>query len=140
VAGLLSSHPSAPYTVTKHAVVALSESLYYSLAERESKLKVSVLCTGWVKTSILKSGRNRPTELTVKPVKGSLRREDLEAYRRMEVALEAGMSVEELTEYVFQAIRAEQLYVLTHPEYTHQIEERFDNILEQKNPATGSWV
>lgn len=140
VAGLLSSHPSAPYTVTKHAVVALTESIYYSLAERDAKLKVSVLCPGWVKTSILKSNRNRPAELNVKPSRGSLRREDLEAYRRMEAALEAGMSIEELAEYTIEAIRAERLYVLTHPEHTLQIQERFENILEQKNPAKGSWV
>jgi NAD(P)-dependent dehydrogenase (short-subunit alcohol dehydrogenase family) len=140
VAGFLSSHPSAPYTVTKHAVVALTESMYYSLVERDAKLKVSVLCPGWVKTSILKSGRNRPAELNVKPSRGSLRREDLDAYRRMEAALEAGMSIEELADHVMEAIRAEQLFVLTHPEHIPQIQERFENILGQKNPAKGSWV
>ena len=140
VAGLLASHPSAPYTVTKHAVVALTESMYYSLVERDAKLKVSVLCPGWVKTSILKSGRNRPSELNVKPARGSLRREDLEAYRRMEAALEAGMSIEELADHTMQAVRTEQLYVLSHPKHTSQIQERFDNILGQKNPAKGSWV
>jgi len=140
VAGLLSSHPSSPYQVTKHAVVSLSESLYYALAERKSKLKVSVLCPGWVKTSILKSGRNRPAELTVTPVKGSMRREDLEAYRRMEAALEAGMSIEELADHVFRAIREEQFYVLSHPEHMAEIQERMENILQQKNPSPGSWV
>lgn len=138
VAGILSSHPSSPYTVTKHAVVALTESLYYSLAERNSKLKVSVLCPGWVKTSILKSGRNRPEEF--KQTRGSLRREDLEAYRRMEAALEAGMSVEELADNLFQAIREEQFYVLSHPEHMAEIRERMENILQQKNPTPGSWV
>ena len=140
VAGLLPSHPSAPYQVTKHAVVAISESLYYSLAERESKLKVSVVCPGWVKTSILKSVRNRPPELTVKTTKDSLRREDLNAYRRMEAAVEAGMPIQELAGYVFQAIEKEQLYVLTHPEHMAEIQERMDNILQQKNPLQGSWV
>jgi len=134
VAGLLPYYPSSPYQVTKHAVVALSENLYFSLAERDSNLKVSVLCPGWVKTSILKSGRNRPPELSVNPVKGSMRREDLEAYRRMEAALEAGMSIEDFAEHTFQAIQKEQLYVLSHPEYRNEIQERMDNILQQKNP------
>lgn len=140
VAGLLPNHPSAPYLVTKHAIVALSESLYYSLAERESKLKASVLCPGWVKTSILKSTRNRPPELTVKPLKGSLRREDIEAYRRMEAALEAGISIEEVAECVFRGIQNDQLYILTHPEHMTEIQERMDNILQQKNPERGSWI
>jgi len=50
VAGFLPDHPCAPYQVTKHAVVSLSENMYYSLAEQNSKVKVSVLCPGWVKT------------------------------------------------------------------------------------------
>jgi len=137
VAGLLPYYPSSPYQVTKHAVVALSENLYFSLAERDSKLKVSVLCPGWVKTSILKSGRNRPPELSVNPVKGAMRREDLEAFRRMEASLEAGMSIEDFAEHTFQAIQQEQLYVLSHPEYGNEIQERTNNILEQKNPQHG---
>jgi NAD(P)-dependent dehydrogenase (short-subunit alcohol dehydrogenase family) len=140
VAGLLSYHPSSPYHVTKHAVIAISESLYSSLTERKSKIKVSVICPGWVKTSILKSGRNRPAELTVKSTRASMRREDLDAYRRMEAALEAGMSMEELADRVFQAIQKDQLYVLTHPEHMSEIQERMDNIRQQKNPRQGSWV
>jgi NAD(P)-dependent dehydrogenase (short-subunit alcohol dehydrogenase family) len=60
IAGLLSYHPSASYQVTKHAAVALSEHLYHSLAERQAKIGVSVLCPGWVRTRILESARNRP--------------------------------------------------------------------------------
>ena len=140
VVGLLSNHPSAPYLVTKHAVVGLSESLYCSLAERQSKVKVSVVCPGWVKTSILKSVRNRPPELTGKLSRSSMRREDVEAYRRMEAALDTGMSIQELADYVFQAISNEQLYVLTHPEHTAEIRQRIENIIGQKNPRPGSWV
>jgi short-subunit dehydrogenase len=40
----VSFHGSAAYHATKHAVVALSEKLYYDLAAREAKIKVSVLC------------------------------------------------------------------------------------------------
>lgn len=140
VVGFLSNYPCAPYQVTKHAVVALSESLYYSLMERDSKVKVSVLCPGWVKTSILKSGRNRPTKLTAKSVRSSRRREDLQAFRRMEAALEAGMSIEELADITFKAIENEQLYILTHPEHMEQIQERIKNIVLQKNPPPGSWI
>lgn len=133
VAGLLSNHPSAPYQVTKHAVVGLSESLYHSLAERNSKVKVSVLCPGWVKTSILKSNRNRPSEFQPQ-TRVKIRREDIETYRKMEAELEEGMSIEDFTEYVFHAIREEQFYVLSHAEYTDEIRKRMDHILQQKNP------
>ena len=62
MAGLLPYHTSAPYMVTKHAVVALTESLHFSLIQRNAKLKTSVLCPGWVKTRIMESERNRPSE------------------------------------------------------------------------------
>ena len=58
-AGLIAYQPSAPYHVTKHAVVALSENLHRSLAEQKARVKVSVLCPGWVKTQIMSSARNR---------------------------------------------------------------------------------
>jgi len=136
VAGLLpdSVDTPAPYHVSKYAVVGLTESLYHSLAKRESKVKVSLLCPGWVKTSILKSGRNRPAELQNKP--GSLvnKQEAIESYRRMQEALEAGISIEEVADHVFKAIENEQLYVLTHPEYNPYIQKRMENILGQKNP------
>ena len=46
LAGLISSPGLGAYKVTKHAVVTLSETLYHELAERGSKVKVSVLCPG----------------------------------------------------------------------------------------------
>ena len=134
IAGLLPSHPSSPYQVTKHAIVGLTESLYYSLAERESKVKVSLLCPGWVKTSILKSERNRPPELQNKPGAISNKRAALDSFRKMQEALEAGISIQEFANHVFNAIQNEQFYVLTHPEHMPEIQERMDHILRQENP------
>lgn len=134
VTGLLPNYPSAPYQVTKHAVVGLTESLYHSLAKRDSKVKVSLLCPGWVKTSILKSERNRPADLQNKP--GSLvnKREAVESFRKMQEALEAGISIQECTDITFKAIQDEQFYVLTHPEYNLYIQARMEHILQQTNP------
>lgn len=134
VAGLLSGYPSAPYQVTKSAVIALTENLYHSLAQRKSKIRVSLLCPGWVKTSILKSERNRPPKLQTQKAAAPPSPADLAAFQRMKESLEAGMSIQELTEHVFRAIQDEQFYVLTHPEYIPNIQKRFDNIVQQKNP------
>ena len=134
VSGLLPSYPVAPYHVTKHAVVALTENLYYSLAQQKSKIKVSLLCPGWVKTSILKSERNRPLEMQTSPDASPLSPADKVTYQRMKESLEAGMSIQELAEHVFRAIQDEQLYVLTHPEYIPKIQKRVEHIVQQKNP------
>ncbi len=132
-AGILPYHPSAPYQVTKHAVVALSENLYHSLAQRRSKIKTSVLCPGWVKTRILDSGRNRPPGLQNErplPV-------DETAVREMNEALSAGISAEHVADQVFSAIEAEQFYILTHPEYNPFVQRRMEDIIQQHNPSVG---
>jgi NAD(P)-dependent dehydrogenase (short-subunit alcohol dehydrogenase family) len=134
ISGLLPAYPVAPYQVTKQAVIGLTENLYYSLGGQKSKVKVSLICPGWVKTSILKSERNRPPELKnqTNPVKNDP--EAMQAYRKMQESLEAGMSIEELADRVFKAIEAEQLYVLTDQKYMPRIRERMENILGQKIP------
>jgi NAD(P)-dependent dehydrogenase (short-subunit alcohol dehydrogenase family) len=53
-AGLLSSPGDAPYTVTKHATVALAEWLAYQYRDRN--IRVSVLCPMGVDTPLLMDG------------------------------------------------------------------------------------
>ena len=132
VAGLLPTFPSAPYQVTKHAVVALTENLYYSLARQKAKVKVSLLCPSWVKTAIMNSERNRPAES--QSGNPQLSRTDEASLRQMQASVESGISIQELADHVFRAIEEEQLYVLTHPEVTPYIQKRFDKIIQQKNP------
>src|ERR671923_2623744 len=52
VAGIINPPGTAAYNVTKHAVVALSETLYHDLRERRSAVGVSVLCPAYVPTGI----------------------------------------------------------------------------------------
>jgi NAD(P)-dependent dehydrogenase (short-subunit alcohol dehydrogenase family) len=128
IAGLIPYHPAAPYQVTKQAVIALSENLHRSLENRNSKIKVSVLCPGWVKTRILDSERNRPLELRNEEVSNSEERKKFLEQARKEI--EAGMSIEEVADYVFRAIKKEQLFILTHREYDSILEKRFEEILK----------
>ncbi len=135
LAGLLPYHPGASYQVTKHAVVALSEQLYYSLAMLQAKIKVSVLCPGWVNTRIMDSERNRPPELQNEPLAGPPGPEQAAVVQSMRDAAQAGLSPRQVADQVFDAIRKEQFYILTHPEYNAMIQQRMENILEQRNPA-----
>src|SRR5258708_16187628 len=63
VDGLINPPGSGAYNVTKHAVVALSETLQHDLRERNSAVGVSVLCPAYVPTGIADSERNRPMAL-----------------------------------------------------------------------------
>ena len=49
-----------PYNATKHAVVAMSETLSKDLRPVGAAVGVSVLCPGFVRTGIADSDRNRP--------------------------------------------------------------------------------
>ena len=51
------------YDASKHAVVAVSESLYHSMQAGMMPIGVSCLCPGWVRTGILDADRNWPAAL-----------------------------------------------------------------------------
>jgi NAD(P)-dependent dehydrogenase (short-subunit alcohol dehydrogenase family) len=129
LAGLLPYHPCAPYQVTKHAVVALSENLYHSLAEQNAKLRVSVLCPSWVKTRILESERNRPAELQNPSTKEPLPPELLAVLEQMQQAVEAGISPQEVAGQTFRALREDRFCILTHPELNEVVQQRVADLL-----------
>ena len=62
IAGLVAGPFMGPYNASKHAVVALSETLHHELAMAAAHVNVSVLCPGWVNTRIGESERNRPDQ------------------------------------------------------------------------------
>ena len=135
-AGLMVGGRTGPYSVTKHAVVALSESLYLALEERNALVKVSVLCPGSVKTNIMSSGRNRPVELQNEPVEIS---PQAQAFRDfMNAAIDAGASPQQVADQVFEAIKEEKFYILTHPEFLPAIELRVNHLLRGENPQNPS--
>src|SRR5260221_733694 len=67
MAGLLSPQLMGAYNVSKHAVVALSETLFHDLnavaAGAPGKIGCSGLCPAFVPTGISQSDRHRPAEL-----------------------------------------------------------------------------
>src|SRR5262249_6102490 len=63
MAGLTTVPFMSVYDVTKHAVVALSESMYKEFLVTGAPIGVSVVCPGLIDTNIMQSSRNRPPEL-----------------------------------------------------------------------------
>ncbi len=136
MAGLLAFMHSAPYQVAKHAVVALSENLSVSLEMRKSLVRVSVLCPGFVRTQTMNSERNRPAELRDEPKE--MNAEQLAMVKVAMEAVERGMSPEELAGHVFDAIREERFYILTHPEELPMARDRVHRLMEGLNPRNPS--
>ena len=132
MAGLLSLPMGSVYHATKHAVVTVSESLYYELQMLGAKIKVSVLCPGFVKTKIGESARNRPTQLEHK--QEVLAVEEMWTKAVMGL-IEHGTSATDLANQVMAAIQNERSYILTHPDLIPSVRKRAENIATGTNPT-----
>jgi NAD(P)-dependent dehydrogenase (short-subunit alcohol dehydrogenase family) len=134
VAGLLCPPLSGPYVATKHAVVGLSETLFHDLALRQAPIGVSVLCPGFVKTGIGNSAHARPEDLKDPvPPDTTFAHEITEYYR---AAVDAGIDPARVAEAVYDAVIADKYWILTHSELDKALRERFEAIVERRNPRT----
>ncbi len=128
--GLIMNSYAVPYGVSKHAVVALSESLHLELESRNANVGVSVLCPGPVDTEIVDASyRNLPPEI---PPPNLSNEESVleEAYRHY---LKQGLSPEAVADQTLSGIKEKRFYIFTH-DYHAAIETRMNNLLEEKNP------
>lgn len=126
----------AAYQASKHAVVALTESLSFELAARSPQVRVHVLCPCIVQTSLGATSRaNRSVR------DGTLRADELVAQDLGPEGL--AMKPERHAEQVFDQIAEGKAYVITdnvRPYVDHDfpfdglaiVKERVDNLLEQQ--------
>ena len=132
-AGLVCAPLMGVYNVSKHGVVALSETLFHDLRAAGAKVGVSVLCPAYVPTNIAKSERNRPSELAEDaPPTAS----QLAARQRSEKAISSGrLSAAEVARLTFEAVREGRFYVITHPKLLASVELRLQDISARRNPS-----
>lgn len=133
MAGLLCPPAMGVYNVSKHAVVALSETLHHDLALVDAPIKASVLCPYFVPTGIAQSHRNRPEELEsderVTP-------SQVAAQMMTEKAVESGkVTAQDVARITFEAIREERFYIYSHPQALGAAAERFEAIVKGEQPA-----
>jgi NAD(P)-dependent dehydrogenase (short-subunit alcohol dehydrogenase family) len=131
VAGLISPPGSGAYNVTKHAVIALSESLHHDLRERNSSVGVSVLCPAYVPTGISTSERNRPAGLS----QGVLSEETKAKQANLKKAVASGrLTADDVAKAVVAAVKEDRFYILTHPRIKGAIQARMEDILNERAP------
>jgi NAD(P)-dependent dehydrogenase (short-subunit alcohol dehydrogenase family) len=129
LAGLTTRPLMSAYNVSKHAVVALSECLYAELQLTTDKIHVSVLCPAFSKTRLAESTRNQPGDVKTD---GS---ESFGFHDAIKQAVDVGTAPEEIVDATVNAIRKNQFWILTHPQFDTGIRERFESILSRRNPA-----
>jgi NAD(P)-dependent dehydrogenase (short-subunit alcohol dehydrogenase family) len=122
---------SAPYDASKHAVVAISEGLFNSMQAAAMPVGVSCVCPGWVKTGIIDSERNWPSELGELPPTNAGQNVLINYARR---AVDEGMQPGAVADLVVDAVRSGRFWVFPHPDFLEIATERFHSIGEQQNP------
>ncbi len=133
MAGMLVAPNMSAYNVSKHAVVALSETLYQDLSLVSERVKTSVLCPYFIPTGIHESERNRPQEMqSDKP----LSRSQLIGKALSAKAVTKGkVTAQTMAQAVFDAVGEERFYIFSHPHALQGVQTRVEDILQQRNPS-----
>ena len=109
---------TGPYSMTKYAVVALSEALEHELAG--TPVGVSVLAPAAVATGIFHSARARPERLG--------EGQDNPAQLALDELIRDGWAPERVGQRVVEAIRSGEFYVFTHVAMQQPVEQRHARI------------
>ncbi|MBL8974712.1 MAG: hypothetical protein JNK56_29220, partial [Myxococcales bacterium] len=113
--------------------VALSEGLHHELAAVGARVRVSVVCPGFVRTGLGDSARHRPAALhNPAPADDPLAAGVEAAFGAM---VAAGVAPEQVAAQVLAAVREERFYVLTHPELKPAVAARMRDILDERDPV-----
>jgi short-subunit dehydrogenase len=131
MAGLLTAPNMGVYNVSKHAVVALTETLYQDLKLVTDQVSASVLCPYFVPTGISQSHRNRPANLPHQKATKS----QLIGQAMSDKAVSSGkVSAAQMAEMVFESIANDQFYIYSHPQALGNVQTRMEAIVQQQNP------
>ena len=132
IAGLIAPGLMGAYNVSKHAVVAHSESLYHDLAKVEPRIAASVLCPGFTPTGISKSHVSRPVDMQNA---GGPTDSMIKAQQMIERAVSAGrLTAVDVANITFDAMRDRQFYILSHPNFMKLVNARLEDIAQLRNP------
>lgn len=132
MAGLLNAPNMGVYNVSKHAVVALSETLYQDLSLVTDQVHAHVLCPFFVPTGIHRSERNRPADLpAAQPT-----RSQLIAQAMSDKAVSSGkVTAGQVAQFVFDAMAENRFYIYSHPKSLASVQVRLEDIMTPRNPT-----
>jgi NAD(P)-dependent dehydrogenase (short-subunit alcohol dehydrogenase family) len=130
VAGLFATPRAGGYAVSKYAALAASQALAHDLIASGSKLRVTALCPGAVRTRINRSERVRPVGLSF-----SRSPDDPETRERIDAAIGRGLDPAEVAGMVVDAVREERFLLLTHPEYEKSLRMQTETLLSGGLPS-----
>ncbi len=117
--GLCSGSQVAAYAMSKHGVVALSESLYFDLQRLQKPIDISVACPSFIDTPLLvNSAQFNSSGL----------------HSKMEDLMTRCRSAEDVAECIMREIKNKTFYILPDKEVKSYCEQRAQTIMEQTMP------
>jgi NAD(P)-dependent dehydrogenase (short-subunit alcohol dehydrogenase family) len=131
MAALTAMPYSGIYHMTKHAVLAMSESLYHELSFHAPNIGVSVLCPEAINTGIAASERNRPAAYGEVVETG----ERELVMTALADSTAAGIGPEVMAQRVLDGIREGRFYLISDEEWRQAANTRLDDIREGRNPT-----
>ena len=133
MAGLLNAPNMGVYNASKHAVVAISETLHQDLALVTGQIHAHVLCPFFVPTGIHQSERNRPAGLADS---AAPTRSQLIAQAMSEQAVTKGrVTAAQVAQWVFDAMDEQRFYIYSHPKGLASVQTRLEDIMTPRNPT-----
>jgi len=134
MAGVTATPLTGVYNASKHAVVALSETLRLELQAKGGTVGVSCVCPEAVRTGIARAERNRPDDRRI--AERDLTPERQAVGAAITQAAEAGIGPEVIAERTARAILEDRFWVLAADPYWRGVfERRLDGLRAGRNPA-----
>ena len=117
--GLCSGSQMAPYAMSKHAIVAMSESLYFDFIRLKKPIDISVVCPSFANTQLMTNSKNSNSN---------------KLHSLITNLMERSRSVEDLADYIMAEIEKKTFYILPDKEVKAYCEARTDSIINQSLP------
>ena len=147
ILGHLSSAGLGPYNVSKHGVVAISETLHAEMLAESTGVGVTCLCPGLVSTKILDSERNRPEHLRDHPGVDGAWDSDVvvggaasKARAAMRDLYAQSLRPSEVADMVVRAILAEELWLFTDRDFDAALAARHRDIEARRTPGSAASI
>lgn len=117
--GLCSGSQMAAYAMSKHAIVALSESLFFDLQRLEKRVSVSVACPSFANTQLLANSA---------PIQAD------KLHDMLSDLIARSRPPEDIAEHIINEVEKDIFYILPDREVKDYCEQRTKAITEQNNP------
>jgi NAD(P)-dependent dehydrogenase (short-subunit alcohol dehydrogenase family) len=118
------------YQATKHAIVAMTESLYNELEMEQAPVSASVLCPGEVATGIGDPDRFRSEE-EARRLKSTA---EQQFHTALSQGIASGLQPDDFAARVFEAIAQDKFWLLPQPEFKPMVQLRTQSIIDETVP------